>query len=451
MYKTAGSFSFTSLGTSNRTVGAALIGAGGSRPGAGGLARIYNYCQRTQPNNTLECVFGSSSTNLWVAGGMITNNETTFVTVLYTSKDGIKWTPVSKQPFDVNSSTNLTGVFCYGNIWLASVSSANNTSIAYSMDGYNWEPVKNNPFVTTQYIAYHAGTFVACGNSVNSKQSVSVSSDGIHWSGLSDTDPFNYPNNPNDTGANYVVYAQGLWWLCGSGNGTVLATSTNGTKWNAIPTPSEFIENVTTSQRIVNNGTVSVLLTVNGVGVIGLYVIDNNHTTSWKSIGISNFNCYSVVYANGVWVAFGDNGETYKTLYYSTAQNADPASWSSYTYDPFEVGFCSRVMYVAAKKMWVACGKSSAGNTLAYSMDNAKSWTPLTQSQDPFWGSNKNFVINMTFNGNQFEITGTDFALNQPIASSKDFLNWKIITPLSANIVVNAMSNLPGTVSTLTA
>ena len=47
-----------SLGTSNRTQGAILVGSGGSRGGAGSLGRIYNWCHTNNPNNALNCTFG---------------------------------------------------------------------------------------------------------------------------------------------------------------------------------------------------------------------------------------------------------------------------------------------------------------------------------------------------------------------------------------------------------
>ena len=47
----------SSLGTSNRTAGAVLVGAGGSRPVAGSLGRVYNWCRQNNPDSVLACVF----------------------------------------------------------------------------------------------------------------------------------------------------------------------------------------------------------------------------------------------------------------------------------------------------------------------------------------------------------------------------------------------------------
>ena len=149
----AGSFSFSSLGTSNRTVGAALVGAGGSRPGAGGLARLYNWCGRNQPDNIVACVFGGE-TSLWVLGGSIVGVEpgvepgagTTRVPELYTSPDGVTWTAVVNQPF---TQGILSGVFYEHGLWFATCQNTNSSTMAVSKDGLRWTPLGNNdPFAT---------------------------------------------------------------------------------------------------------------------------------------------------------------------------------------------------------------------------------------------------------------------------------------------------------------
>jgi hypothetical protein len=217
-----GTGNFTRLGTSNRTAGALMVGAGGSRTGAGSLSRVYNWCH-SNSTDALACTLGSSNgpsppappTSLvsWVASEL---------NLLYGSRDGTTWELCTTQPFPVSSTgTTFTGVpsIVYGNnVWVAGCVNVNagqgNASIlhslAYSYDGMNWFTVQNDPFTGTKpqivgcySIAFADGWFVAAGVSQGGTI-LAYSRDGIQW------------KNSTVGSGNYgtsIVYAGGTWLL----------------------------------------------------------------------------------------------------------------------------------------------------------------------------------------------------------------------------------------------
>ena len=431
----AGSFSFSSLGTSNRTVGAALVGAGGSRPGAGGLARLYNWCGRNQPDNIVACVFGGE-TSLWVLGGSsgsIVGVEpgvepgagTTRVPELYTSPDGVTWTAVVNQPF---TQGILSGVFYEHGLWFATCQNTNSSTMAVSKDGLRWTPLGNNdPFATfatpgggviqpissAVFVTYAQGQWVACGKKglLGSYSTLATSRDGYSWTLV--------PNTQSTLYFTQIAYGNGVWVAVG-GNG--FASSTDLLNWSTLtPTPGP------SRPSLVGGGN---SVTFNGIHWVVLYASTLYYTLSpdagWNELSPKSKGFSNVLFFNGIWFLYGVSG-----LYTSTDANLD--TWDSTRLNKTVYG----IAY--AQGVFVVCG--TGADSLVYSTDGTN-WTSVSFDSTPLIR-----MVSVGFQGGKWIAVGTPNiysmgSQSQVVASSRDGIAWSIssfpVPTAQLNVVQNS-------------
>jgi hypothetical protein len=354
-----GTGNFTRLGTSNRTAGALLVGAGGSRTGAGSLSRVYNWCHQNS-TDVLACTFGASAPGpaslvAWVASTYNNNGEGH--PLLYGSRDGTTWEPCATQPF----SEGFVCSIAYGNnVWVAGCVNQNfvigeNVSIvhslAYSYDVLNWKTVQNDPFTGTKAfligcfsIAFADGLFVAAGAS-EAGTTLVYSHDGVIWSPS--------PQAPGQGAGQYgfsIVYGGGTWLFgyadfntrlfytsfsnqpSSSGSwSTPLTQNIDGQIVNVFPTNTagqyawfnqgiQLLQTNSVSQPFTEVTDFSSFSNV-ARGVIGnetslvivskddeyLYTSSDGANGTWSQrFSLSKYGIDCLLYGNNVWVAAGD-------------------------------------------------------------------------------------------------------------------------------------------------
>jgi len=413
----AGSFSFSSLGTSNRTVGAALVGAGGSRPGAGGLARVYNWCGRNQPDNIVACVFGGApeTPSLWVLGAQIQAPPvfgSNPIPELWTSPDGVTWTPVVNQPFTVG---NLSGIYYENGLWFATCMKLNYfmpptfKSIAVSKDGFTWTTLDNDPFTSggALFVTYAQGQWVACGLNLYNigldvGSTLATSKDGTIWTLLPNSQKFVFTE---------IVYGKG-WWVGVGTFGVAYSQNLQTDNWSIFPppppSPSPSPEPIdkAIAENVIFNGTNWVACSLGNLYFTsspgaGWYIVDNltnqGKTIIWEG----------VQYFQGTWFAYGPSG-----LYTSSDKNL--AVWTN----TFPVK-TNGVSY--AKGIYVAYGMGAL--SLSYST-NGQSWT-----QVPLLSGIDSQIVNVGFQGGTWVAVGIEIInkISSPkFATSPDGRTWTL-------------------------
>ena len=148
---------------------------------------------------------------------------------LATSSNGTSFAAV---PSANGGALGLLLDVAYGNgLWVA----VGSGSIVYSSNGTNWTAASSRAGIYTgRGIAYGNGLWVVVGSDyVSSYQHalIAYSSNGIAWTAVS-TGGGLYQGGNNNTSVYGVTYGNGLW-VAGGGYGSIIATSTTGTSWNA--------------------------------------------------------------------------------------------------------------------------------------------------------------------------------------------------------------------------
>jgi hypothetical protein len=155
--------------------------------------------------------------SLWVAVGQGTNS-------IATSPTGILWTGLGTSVF----STAGLGIAWNGSLWVAVGEGASHT-IATSPDGITWSGLGKTTFSTAGYgVAWNGSLWVAVGQGTNT---VATSSNGTTW--------FPVTVNPPFSSAGIAIAWNGSLWVAGGQGTNTLATSSNGSNWNAV-TSSPF-------------------------------------------------------------------------------------------------------------------------------------------------------------------------------------------------------------------
>jgi hypothetical protein len=200
---------------------------------------------------------------------------------------------------------------------------------------------------------------------------------------------------------NGVKYANNRWIAVGQGS--TIATSINGTSWNAV----YFMDTggILDGQAVSYGNNTWVV-----VGSKIVKSIDNGNT--WIAANtngnVTNFSC--VEYGNNIWVAGGGSGSIMAT----STDNGD--NWNAIPTN-LRGGITSPIYIVYENGIWIACG--SSGTKLAYSQTGT-SWTSAPSSA----GLN---VVNCAAYGNGLWVAvGTGSA----IATSPDGINWTQVNSL---------------------
>lgn len=244
-------------------------------------------------------------------------------------------------------------------------------TLQYSLDGSNWTPIRSQtgpgtPLLSTTSVVYSgipANNWYACGLST-----IIRSSNGVDWSSSNIT-----VGTPNAfTGLlNSLVVASNYMLAAGSnsiiGNVSTILRTTNGTTWsytsgafstnttrlryttplvwamNSNVNPSlkwslggqswsnASVSGLTTgAQDIAYNNEILTYVVAMGTGaaplntpmLYGITTSSNVLPTTWQAVSLDNlsgFNCRTVCYGNGIFVAGG----------ITTDSNASPVKWSS--------------------------------------------------------------------------------------------------------------------------
>ena len=101
-----------------------------------------------------QCISVATNGTMWVAGGY-GNNGSRFTCLAY-SMDGKEWTAVTNDVFSNDDTNTCNAVVWNGSAWFASTYS-NSLPILTSQDGIHWTPVSANPFYLNS--GYHVYCF----------------------------------------------------------------------------------------------------------------------------------------------------------------------------------------------------------------------------------------------------------------------------------------------------
>ena len=308
-------------------------------------------------------------------------------------------------------------------------------TLQYSFDGSNWTPIRSQtgpgtPLLSTTSVVYsgipaNSPHWYACGLST-----IIRSSNGVDWSSSNITvgtpNVFTGSLNSLVVGSNYMLAAGSNSIL---GNVSTILRTANGTSWsyttgafstnttrlryttpivwamNSNVNPSlkwslggQSWSNVTASglttgaQDIAYNSDLLTYVVAMGTGatplntpmVYGIAASSNVLPTTWQAVSLDNlsgFNCRTVCYGNGIFVAGG----------ITTDSNASPVKWSSDGINWSNTDVIPQtdaVRYVATVYGQSADSTHKAGTTLF----NAPSF---------FWSGDYDIIINqITFNSN---------------------------------------------------
>lgn len=221
---------------------------------------------------------------------------------------------------------------------------------------------------------------------------VSINQTATQWQGA--TAPYG-----GITGARGVAYGNGRWVVVGEG--TFVATSTNGTSWNAVSSGSlgglyNIVYKVaygnglwvaTSSASLIaysTNGTswtdatsYGNLTHARGVAygnglwvVVGSRIATSTNGSNWyaaPSIGTFGFGI-SVAYGNGMWIAVGSGGIGYSIISKST----NGTNWVDAT-DIGGLNSASDVVYGNGK--WIVCGSNPNKGAAVVTSTDGMNWS----------------------------------------------------------------------------
>jgi len=344
-----------------------------------------------------------SSTSILGEGQRVFWNGTRFLAgaltggnTIATSLDGISWATQGATTF----STSCAGFATNGEITVA-VGRGGNT-VAYSWDGgLTWTGLGNILCDIGGFSVCWTGTrFIATFEDSGSGNTVAYSSDGISWIGngmVFDSQGQGVASNnitqiavggytthifaSYNGGLNWnpvsstldgigfgVLWSGSLWVAIGSGTHNYVY-SPDGQNWFESATAHSIIE--TTIRGIACNSEranrinfpVNMIVVSGGTGSTLSYSTDN--ALSWKNVSPTPFSiqCINVAYGNGLWVGFGQGGNT-------LAYSYNGKNW---------IGNGTAIHTTSARggvygSRWVSVG--AGGNSIAHSTDGIN-WTGL--------------------------------------------------------------------------
>ena len=426
------------LGSSHRTAGAVMVGAGGSRPGAGSLSRVYNWCQG-HSTDALACTLGTrggASLVSWVASSGY---------LLYGSTDGTAWELCKTQPFTMGF---VVSIAYRNNIWVASCINKTITpenvsldhSLAYSYDGLHWYPVSQDPFAGTKLlfigcfaIVFAEGLFVAVGASP-SGTTVAYSFDGVYWKPSPDDPASQVIGGGGDSTLNYgfsLVYNSGTWLF------SFISLVNGGT----------FYTSYTSHPSSGNWSTILSQPNVTGVPVLSAYP----GKSSWFAFGNGNFHFqtnhpyiifepitdFYVSIGSSSNIAEGTLGEMTNTLVCALENNSNIDLYTSsegadgtWTKSPFSILTDNITCLLYADNVWVA-----GGHGLFYSTDDGNTWVQV----------NTDNIVNIGYNGTQWQAYSY-----YSFYYSAQGVSWKKSESILSDYILTLQSNVPGTIVAVT-
>ena len=241
-----------------------------------------------------------------------------------TSPDGVTWT-AQTNPFGVTIRRAV-----YGNNTFVAV--GNSGKIGTSPDGITWT-LRSNGFGTTTLTsaAYGAGLFVVGGGS----GLLETSTDGITWTSR------NAQVGVNEIRS--IIYAGGRFVLvAASGVTSAVSVSNDGITWFAQPNPNFS----GTPESIAYNGSVYVVVTSTNK----IYSSTDLQTWTQRTSPITGaINLRTVIYAEGIFVTSGGNLDW--------AASSDGINWTLLVAGYRPAANCDQSLYYA-NGLWLAGGQN---------------------------------------------------------------------------------------------
>ncbi len=173
-------------------------------------------------------------------------------------------------------------------------------TVATSIDGIEWARQNSGTIQHLNTITYGGGLFVAAG----SRGALTVSEDGTNWASI---------NTGTLNPLFGATYGNGLWVVVGGSN---VLVSANGFQWVNRPSP-------VLPQAYLNAIAFGAGRFV-GVGA-GLYAVWSTNTFDWQRSESSIGNYFSIIHADGRFVAVGGGFSSFT----ETAASRDGSQWTS--------------------------------------------------------------------------------------------------------------------------
>ena len=297
-----------------------------------------------------------------------------------TKEDGsLTWTAVADSTF----TENINGI-AYGNGRFVAVGVSGR--MAYSLDGVTWKAVVDSKFGAIEIydVAYAEGKFIAVGGAGQETMMRTIkaySNDGITWTAILDnyTRSWGLPENKS------IAYGNGKWVVGMSWDD--MAYSTNGETWTTISTGNGETKGIAFgSGKFVAVGTKS--QTIRPI----VYSADG---IAWTSVDHKIFDgsINAIVYANGKFIAGGENGKM--------AYSKDGITWAEISDSQFPGNRIDSIVYGAGK--FVAVGTASK---IAYSEDGI-TWTAMATNEIPFPDNYPTGnIYSIVYGGGRFVVVG---------------------------------------------
>ena len=331
---------------------------------------------------------------LFVAGGIPYSVTDTTTKLVYTSPDGIAWSPVALD-FRTDYFREITDIAWNGTQWIAVGSSYLDGEIFTSPDGAIWTPRPPAQFKTVSGVSWNGSQNVIFGKDIRGLTIINTSSDGMAWSPSTD--------RPTSQGLRDVVWT-GTQFVSVGGTKTAptaymnadILTSNDGIHW----TPHD--SGTTNSlQAICWTGTQFV-----AVGLGGVIVTSPDGITWTPRDSGTEASLYAVTWNGAQLLAGGDGG----TILTST----DGSSWNMTVTNPlFSI---NDVLWDGAK--YVAVGRKG---TILTSVDGIDFLERLS-------GTDLDLIA-ITWNGDQYVSVGAYRSSPRytPIVTSSDGFDWTVI------------------------
>lgn len=255
---------------------------------------------------------------------------------IFTSPDGVSWTSTNtmtifQYPHEyLHSATYGNGIF----VALSSYSVTPNTSgsrIYSSKDGIHWTP-EVTFLGTYSGLAYGSGIFVAIGNSrglgVTADGEIFISTDGLNW-------PKTFSG---DYVFNALTYCKGIFWTVGSApvlgpvaKTNVILTSPDGMTWRAIDPGFPYSYSYS-AHMVCGNGTL-MIVAYDASGNAWSLTTEDGITWTASDMVLDPSKSIAVAFGDGIFAATGfDHSDSSLFL-----TSPDGIAWTKHSMPSIEI------------------------------------------------------------------------------------------------------------------
>lgn len=329
-----------------------------------------NQCSEIICTTTTTTTVPATTTTSTTTVSPTTSTTTTGAPTTTTSTTASPTTTTTTTPPITTTTTTSSGISAF----MVAGTEYNNIRTPYTLDGTNW--IKPSIGYATNFVSdihYANGVWLAGGYLPDAawadQDTMLYSYDGINWTGMG-------LGTLISAQVRTISYGNGIWHVGGhnTGDSRTIAYSTESqpTSWS-----------------------------------------------DWNWCSFTGFtgtwNCYRIVYDNGVYLAFGDPGT------HSIARSTDGINWTGVTGSTAVFDYFGSGAAFDGVSRWVATGTDN--NQLAYSDDNGLSWTVCGTGifQNGSFGAAYDIAYG---NGKWVAVGDGDGVSPNTIAYSSDGINW---------------------------